>query len=77
MVVGAWCWQVTDGVWVAIGYDLANSILVETSEGHVVIDVAMNPVRSKTMREALEAEVGKGHVHTVIYTHSHVVRVGG
>jgi uncharacterized membrane protein YgcG len=37
--------QVTDDVFVAVGFDLANTILVRTSEGHVVIDVAMNPER--------------------------------
>ena len=33
--------EVTPGVWVANGYDLANTILVQTSEGNVIIDVSM------------------------------------
>lgn len=65
--------QVTDGVYVAIGYDLANTILIQTTEGHVVVDVSMNPVIAERVRADLEAEVGKAPIHTIIYTHSHVV----
>jgi predicted metal-dependent RNase len=64
---------VTDGVYVAIGYDLANTILIQTTEGHVVVDVSMNPVIAERVRADLEAEVGKAPIHTIIYTHSHVV----
>ncbi len=30
--------QVTDGVHVAIGYGLANSIMIEGSDGHIIVD---------------------------------------
>lgn len=73
--------EVTEGVFVAIGYDLANTILVQTEEGHVVVDVAMNPERAQAMRTALEERAGRAPIHSIIYTHSHVVRapvhVGG
>lgn len=65
--------EVTEGVFVAIGYDLANTILIRTAEGHVVVDVAMNPKRASRMREALEAVAGKAPIHSIVYTHSHVV----
>lgn len=68
--------EVTEGVFVAIGYDLANTILIQTAEGHVVVDVAMNPERASRMRAALEAVAGKAPIHSIVYTHSHVVGVG-
>ena len=68
---------VKDRVYLAIGYDLANTILIKTSEGHIVVDVSMNPKRAKTVREELEAKAGKDFIHTIIYTHSHVDHVGG
>ncbi len=63
-----------EDVFVAIGYDLANTILIRTSEGHVVVDVGMNPGRARPMRAALEAAAGKAPIHSIIYTHSHAVR---
>ncbi len=68
--------EVADGLWVALGYDLANTILLETSAGNVVIDVGMSPSRSAVTRAALEAEA-PGDVIAVIFTHSHVDHVGG
>ena len=68
--------QVTDSVWVATGYDLANTILIKTSEGHVIVDVAMSPTKARIIKEALYAAVGADKVHTIVYTHSHMVRAG-
>ena len=68
--------QVSDRVWVALGYDLANTILIATSEGNVVVDVGMHPGRARPAREALLA-VSPGPIRHVIYTHSHIDHVGG
>ena len=65
--------QVAPGVFVALAYDLANTILIQTEEGHVVVDVAMNPERAGRIRRDLEAVAGKAPIHSIIYTHSHVV----
>ena len=35
--------QISDRIWVALGYDLANTILIATDAGNVVVDVGMNP----------------------------------
>lgn len=64
------------GVFVAVGYDLANTILVQTDEGHVVIDAGLAPDTAARTREALLARA-PGRVHTLIYTHSHIDHVGG
>ena len=38
--------EVVSGVWVAIGYDLANIVLIETAAGHVIVDAGMSPARA-------------------------------
>ena len=68
--------EVTNGVWVAIGYDLANTILVATEDGNVVIDVGMSPERARTAKEALLARA-PGRTAAIVYTHSHIDHVGG
>jgi alkyl sulfatase BDS1-like metallo-beta-lactamase superfamily hydrolase len=68
--------EVADGVFVALGYDLANTILVRTAEGNVVIDVGMSPERAEPVRKAL-LEKSPGPVTAVVYTHSHIDHVGG
>ena len=68
--------QVTEGVFVAIGYDLANTILVRTDEGNVVIDVGMSPARAAETKRALE-ELAPGPTKSIVYTHSHIDHVGG
>ena len=68
--------QVSERIWVALGYDLANTVLIATDEGHVVVDVGMNPSRAAPARDALLA-AHPGPVRHVIYTHSHIDHVGG
>lgn len=38
-----------------------------------MVDVAMNPERAMQMRAALEERAGKAPIHSIVYTHSHVV----
>jgi alkyl sulfatase BDS1-like metallo-beta-lactamase superfamily hydrolase len=64
------------GLFVAIGYDLANTILLKTSEGNVVVDVSMSPARAGIVRQALLARA-PGRTRAIIYTHSHIDHVGG
>ncbi len=37
--------RVSEHVWVAIGYDLANVILIHTPEGNLIVDPLMSPKR--------------------------------
>jgi len=69
--------QVTENVWVAVGFDLANTILIKTNAGHVIVDVAMSPPRAHVIRKALIEAAGDAPIHTIIYTHSHIDHVGG
>ena len=69
--------QVSEHVWVALGYDLANTVLIHTGAGNVIVDPAMSPLRAGTIRAALEEAAPAGPVKAVIYTHSHIDHVGG
>lgn len=68
--------QPAPGVWVALGYDLANTVLIETSDGQVIVDTGMSPGRAAEARAALLARA-PGRIAHVIYTHSHIDHVGG
>lgn len=68
--------EVSAGVFVAIGYDLANTVLIRTTAGNIVIDASMSPSRSRQVKQALD-EVAPGPVRALIYTHSHADHVGG
>lgn len=65
-----------DRIFVARGYDLANTILVRTDEGAVVIDAGMSPARSRVSRDALLA-ASPGPIAALVLTHSHIDHVGG
>jgi len=67
---------VNERIFVALGYDLANIVLVRTDEGNVVIDTGMSPARSLPAREALLAKA-PGDIVAVVFTHSHIDHVGG
>src|SRR4051794_32444446 len=68
--------RVTDRVLLAIGYDLASTILVRTDDGNVVVDTSMTPARAAEVKAALLAEA-PGPTRAVIFTHSHVDHIGG
>lgn len=65
-----------ENVWVAVGYDLANTILVQTKTGNVIIDVGMSPARAAEAKAALLREA-PGATKAIILTHSHIDHTGG
>jgi alkyl sulfatase BDS1-like metallo-beta-lactamase superfamily hydrolase len=69
--------QVSPHVWVALGYDLANTALIHTDEGNVIVDPSMSPARARQVRQALYDNAPRGPVLAIIYTHSHIDHVGG
>ena len=68
--------QVRENIFVAIGYDLANTILIRTSAGHVIVDAMSSPSRAKAAKAALLAKA-PGPIRYLIFTHSHLDHVGG
>jgi alkyl sulfatase BDS1-like metallo-beta-lactamase superfamily hydrolase len=69
--------RVSEHVWVAIGYDLANEILIHTPEGNVIVDPLMSPKRGEAARRDLLASAPNSPIKAIIYTHSHIDHIGG
>ncbi|HWY23533.1 MAG TPA: alkyl sulfatase dimerization domain-containing protein [Nevskia sp.] len=68
--------KVTDGVYVAVGYGIANSILLEGTDGAIVVDT-MESVESARKVLAEFRKVSDKPVKAIVYTHSHPDHVGG
>lgn len=68
--------KVTDGIYVAIGYGLANSILIEGDDGVIIVDA----LEGRPQAEAVKAEFGKittKAVKALVLTHNHADHVFG
>jgi len=68
--------KVTDGVYVAIGYGLANSILLEGQDGVVIVDVMESVEAAIPVKNAFENITTKP-IKAIIYTHYHADHVFG
>ena len=62
--------EVTDGVYVAIGFGLANCIMLEGDDGVVIVD-AMESVEAAIPVKAAFAKITSKPVKAIIYTHYH------
>jgi alkyl sulfatase BDS1-like metallo-beta-lactamase superfamily hydrolase len=69
--------KISEHVWVALGFDLANEIIIQTAEGIVIVDSLMNLERAAAARKELLKNVPGGSVKAIIYTHSHIDHIGG
>jgi len=69
-------YEVTDGVHVAVGFGLANSILVEGDECVFIVD-AMGSVESAQAVKAEFDSITSKPIEAIIYTHNHVDHVFG
>ncbi len=68
--------KVTDGVYVAIGYGLANAIMLEGDDGIVIVD-AMETVEEARTVMAEFRNITDKPVKAIIYTHNHTDHVFG
>jgi len=64
-------YQIVDNVYVAIGYGLANSILIVGDGGNIIIDVTESDILAAEIREQFE-EISDQPIEAIFYTHSHV-----
>ncbi|MFW6027458.1 MAG: MBL fold metallo-hydrolase, partial [bacterium] len=62
--------EVTGGVHVAVGFALANSILIEGEDGVIVVDTTESGRAAEEVLTAFRRITGKP-VKAVIYTHNH------
>lgn len=68
--------KVTDGVYVAIGYGLANSILLAGRDGTVVIDVMESMEAAVPVKKAFD-RISRKPLKGIIFTHFHTDHVSG
>jgi len=64
-------YQVTDNVYVAIGYGLANSILIAGDSGNIIIDTTEDPQLASEINAEFK-KISNLPNEAIIYTHSHV-----
>lgn len=67
---------VTEGVYVAVGFGLANSILIEGENGNIIVDC----MESNETAEKVKAEFDKisdKPIKAIIYTHNHADHIFG
>lgn len=69
--------RISEHVWAAISYDLANVALIHTDAGNIIVDTGMSPGRAAEIKNALNKEAPQGKVKAIIYTHSHIDHIGG
>ena len=62
--------EVTEGVHVAIGYALANAILVEGENSNIIIDTT-GTIETAREVKALFDEINSNPIEAIIYTHNH------
>jgi alkyl sulfatase BDS1-like metallo-beta-lactamase superfamily hydrolase len=68
--------KVTDGVYVAVGYDLANSIMIEGDDGIIIVDTLSTYEDAKEVIAEFRKITDKP-VKAIIYTHGHLDHVHG
>lgn len=68
--------KVTDGVYVANGYGIANSILLVGSDGVIIVDTTETVEAAQQVLAAFRQITDKP-VKAIVYTHSHPDHIGG
>jgi glyoxylase-like metal-dependent hydrolase (beta-lactamase superfamily II) len=67
---------VTDGVYVAVGYSMANAILIVGDGGNIIVDTTTKLDDAQAVRAEF-AKISRAPVRAIIYTHSHPDHTGG
>ena len=68
--------EVTEGVHVAVGFGLANSIMIEGDDGLIIIDTLESVEGAERVLQAFRA-ISNKPVAAIIYTHNHTDHVFG
>ena len=74
-------YNVTDGVYVAVGYARANPVLIEGTDGLIIIDPAESETAARIVKTAFNVHLddifAKKPVKAIIYTHYHDCHIHG
>ena len=68
--------KVTDGVYAAVGYSMANAVLIVGDGGTIVVDTTTRLDDAQAVRAEF-AKISRAPVRAIIYTHSHPDHTGG
>ena len=68
--------EVTEGVYAGVGYGLANSIMVESENGLVIIDTLGSEERATVLLTEFK-KIASKPIKAIIYTHNHLDHLGG
>jgi len=67
---------VAPDVYVAVGFDLANVVVIHTAEGNIVIDTGSCTPQAELIREQM-AEFAPGPTRAIVYTQGAIEQLGG
>ena len=74
-------YDVTDGVYVAVGYGRANPVLIERTDGLIVIDPGESTTSAEMVKAAYNEHLDdiftRKPVKAIIYTHHHDCHING
>src|SRR4029077_196735 len=68
--------KATSGVWVAVRFSDANSVLIEGEDGSIVVDTTSDVEDAKAVKAEF-AKLSTAPVRAIIYTHAHPDHTGG
>ena len=68
--------EVTDGVHMAIGFALANAMMVEGENSNIIIDTTGTVETAREVKDIFQS-INPNPISTIIYTHNHADHVYG
>ena len=68
--------EVTDDIYVGIGYGIANSIMIETENNLVIVDTLGSTESAEVIYKDFR-KISEKPIIAIIYTHNHLDHLGG